>query len=87
MVAVEVIFQNGVTVGALVGKGVFERWISLCSTLRQCFFPKPPVPGKHFILQADLNWNGIALLLLTGAAHPLGGVSRVPSKCKHSEPW
>lgn len=33
-----VIFQNGVTVGALIRKRGFQRWLPLCVMLRKCFF-------------------------------------------------
>lgn len=43
-----VVLQNGVTVGAFIGNGGFERWISLCYVEGMLFFPKPLMPGKHF---------------------------------------
>lgn len=47
---VEVVFQKGVNAGALIGKGVFERWISLCVMLRGCVFPQTSSAWKtlHF---------------------------------------
>lgn len=57
---------------------------TVCYTEGMLFFPKPLLPGKHFIWPVDLNWNSIILLLLTSTVFRLEGVSMVLSK--HSEP-